>query len=48
MSPEPNNSQDRLNLQTEMNAMTKEIDRISHATTWAGTNLLNGNAAGDA
>ena len=39
-----NNSQDRLNLQTEMNAMIKEIDRISHATTWAGTNLLDGAA----
>ena len=39
-----NNSQDRLNLQTEMNAMTKEIDRISHATTWAGTTLLDGAA----
>ena len=36
-----NNSQDRLNLQTEMNAMVKEIDRISHATTWAGTTLLD-------
>ena len=33
-----NNSQDRLNLQTEMNAMIKEIDRIAHATTWAGQN----------
>ena len=39
-----NNSQDRLNLQTEMNAMIKEIDRISHATTWAGTTLLDGAA----
>ena len=39
-----NNSQDRLNLQTEMNAMVKEIDRISHATTWAGTTLLDGAA----
>ena len=39
-----NNSQDRLNLQTEMNAMIKEIDRISHATTWAGTALLDGAA----
>ena len=39
-----NNSQDRLNLQTEMNAMIKEIDRISHSTTWAGTTLLDGAA----
>ena len=39
-----NNSQDRLNLQTEMNEMIKEVDRISHATTWAGTTLLDGAA----
>ena len=39
-----NNTQDRLNLQTEMNSMIKEIDRISHATTWAGTALLDGAA----
>ena len=40
-----NNTQDRLNLQTEMNTMIKEIDRISHATTWAGTTLLDGDGA---
>jgi flagellin len=39
-----NNTQDRLNLQSEMNTMIKEIDRISHATTWAGTALLDGAA----
>ena len=41
-----NNTQDRKNLQAEMDAMVTEIDRISHATTWAGAALLNGNAAG--
>ena len=41
-----NNTQDRKNLQAEMDAMVTEIDRISHATTWAGSALLNGNAAG--
>jgi flagellin len=40
-----NNTQDRLNLQTEMNTMIKEIDRISHATTWAGTTVLDGDGA---
>jgi flagellin len=41
-----NNTQDRKNLQAEMDAMVTEIDRISHSTTWAGSALLNGNAAG--
>ena len=41
-----NNTQDRKNLQAEMDAMVTEIDRISHATTWAGSSLLNGDAAG--
>jgi flagellin len=41
-----NNTQDRKNLQAEMDAMVTEIDRISHATTWAGSALLNGDAAG--
>ena len=35
-----NNAQDRGNLQTEMDAMIKEIDRIAATTTWAGTNLM--------
>jgi flagellin len=35
-----NNSQDRLNLQAEMNAMGVEIDRIAGTTTWAGSNLM--------
>ena len=41
-----NNTQDRKNLQAEIDAMVTEIDRISHATTWAGSSLLNGDAAG--
>jgi flagellin len=41
-----NNTQDRKNLQAEMDAMVTEIDRISHATSWAGSLLLNGDAAG--
>jgi flagellin len=35
-----NNGQDRANLQSEMDAMVKEIDRIAETTTWAGTNLM--------
>jgi flagellin len=35
-----NNSQDRSNLQAEMDAMITEIDRISSTTTWAGENLM--------
>jgi flagellin len=35
-----NNSQDRANLQSEMNAMVTEIDRIASTTTWAGENLM--------
>jgi len=37
-----NNTQDRLNMQKEINAMVNEVDRIAEATTWAGTNLLIG------
>lgn len=37
-----NNTQDRLNMQKEINAMFNEVDRIAEATTWAGTNLLLG------
>jgi flagellin len=39
-SNDTNNAQDRGNLQTEMDAMIKEIDRIAATTTWAGTNLM--------
>jgi len=35
-----NNSQDRANLQAEMDAMSTEIDRIAGTTTWAGTSLM--------
>ena len=35
-----NNSQDRANLQAEMDAMSKEVDRIAGTTTWAGTDLM--------
>jgi flagellin len=35
-----NNTQDRANLQAEINAMTKEIDRIAGTTTWAGADLM--------
>ena len=35
-----NNSQDRANLQAEMDAMSTEVDRIAGTTTWAGTSLM--------
>jgi flagellin len=35
-----NNSQDRDNLQAEIDAMATEIDRIAGTTTWAGANLM--------
>jgi flagellin len=41
-----NNSQDRANLQAEMDAMGVEIDRIAGTTTWAGANLMNGGQNG--
>ena len=37
-----NNTQDRSNLQAEMNALTTEIDRIASVTTWAGLCCING------
>jgi len=37
-----NDSNDRANLQLEMNALTTEIDRIANSTTWAGQKLLTG------
>ena len=39
-----NNSQDRANLQAEMNALVTEIDRIAGTTTWAGENLMRDEA----
>ena len=41
-----NNTQDRANLQAEMDAMGVEIDRIAGTTTWAGANLMNGGQNG--
>jgi flagellin len=35
-----NNTQDRANLQAEMDAMSAEIDRIAGTTTWAGSSLM--------
>jgi flagellin len=42
-----NNSQDRGNLQAEMDAMSTEIDRIAGTTTWAGANLMQDAAGTD-
>ena len=39
-SNDTNSADDRSNLQTEMDAMIKEIDRIASTTTWAGQNLM--------
>ncbi len=36
-----NNTQDRANLQAEIDAMINEIDRIAGTTTWAGTQLMD-------
>ena len=41
-----NNSQDRANLQAEMDAMGTEIDRIAGTTTWAGAKLMEGGTSG--
>ena len=37
-----NSSQDRGNLQAEMDALTSEIDRIAGVTTWAGNSVMDG------
>ena len=37
-----NDTNDRNNLQTEFEQLTKEVDRISQVTTWAGQQLLHG------
>ena len=37
-----NNADDLLNLQAELNALVKEVDRIASVTTWAGNNLMSG------
>jgi len=36
-----NNSTDRTSIQTEINSLVSEIDRISGVTTWAGQKLLD-------
>jgi flagellin len=40
-----NNTQDRGNLQAEMDALIDEVDRIADTTTWAGTNLMEQGAS---
>jgi flagellin len=42
-----NNSEDRVNLQLEVDQLMTEIDRISKTTTWAGQGLLNGSSGSD-
>ncbi|MDA9795505.1 flagellin [Paracoccaceae bacterium] len=37
-----NDTNDRNNLQTEFEQLTKEVNRISQVTTWAGQKLLHG------
>ena len=44
-SNDTNNGQDRDNLQAEMDAMSKEVDRIAGTTTWAGANLMNASSS---
>ena len=41
-----NSSQDRGNLQAEMDALTSEINRIAGVTTWAGNSVMDGGSAG--
>jgi flagellin len=43
-----NDASDRSNLQTEMDQLRTEIDRIAQTTSWAGQNLMDGSAAGAA
>ena len=40
-----NSANDRTNIQSEVDQLTNEIDRIANVTTWAGTNILNGTGA---
>ena len=42
-----NNTQDRQNLQAEMDAMITEIDRIAGTTTWAGEQLMDSGSQDD-
>ena len=41
-SSDSNNTLDRLALQSEVDQLRSEIDRIASTTTWAGQNLLDG------
>ena len=41
-----NSSQDRGNLQAEMDALTSEINRIAGVTKWAGNSVMDGGSAG--
>ena len=43
-----NDATDRTNLQSEMDQLRTEIDRIAQTTSWAGQNLMDGSAAGAA
>ena len=43
-----NDANDRANIQSEMDQLRTEIDRIAQTTSWAGQNLLDGSAAGKA
>ena len=43
-----NDATDRANLQSEMDQLRTEIDRIAQTTSWAGQGLLDGAAAGKA
>ena len=42
-----NNTDDRTALQTEVNALSKEIDRVAEQTTFGGTKLLKNDASTD-
>jgi flagellin len=46
-SNDTNSSDDRKNLQTEMDALVTEIDRIAHVTTWANHSLMDGDTSVD-
>ena len=43
-SSDTNDTNDRTNIQTEMDALGTELDRIGSVTEWAGQLLLNGDA----
>jgi flagellin len=42
-----NSSEDRANLQTELDALVKEIDRIAGVKTWASNSVMNGTGTAD-